>query len=110
MNLLRPFHDLEAPAAGKHAAAVFGEDGRDAIGVLLVRGRIDDARTCDPIGGHVPPRYPNRAGQLELSAVMDEIFAGQVRSAKFACEFGLMRGSTQTNTAVPWYGSYRHHP
>ena len=45
-------HDLEAPAAGQHLAAMFGDDGGDAVGVFLVFDGIDDAGTRNPIGGH----------------------------------------------------------
>src|SRR6266446_4373041 len=97
MKFLRTFHDLEAPAAGKHAAAVFGEDGRYAIGVLLVLGRIDYARTCDPIGGHVPPPH--------IEKVLPN-WTYQRRWTKFTliepvrqnseCRFVSMKGSTET--------------
>src|SRR5436190_207652 len=52
VKLVRPFHDLETPPARQDLAAIFGEDRRQAVGVFLVFGRIDDARARDPIGWH----------------------------------------------------------
>ena len=86
MEFLGTLHDLEAAAAGEHAATVLGENGRDAIGVFLVLGGINDARTCDPIGGHIhSPIHANGAPRLDLKAATHKVYADRANSAKFAC-------------------------
>src|SRR5271165_4804810 len=43
VKLVRPLHDLIAPAAGEDLAAELGDDAGDPVGVLLVFDGVDDA-------------------------------------------------------------------
>src|SRR5487761_489406 len=65
LKLVRTFHHLEAAAAGQDLAAIFGDDGRYAVGVFFVLDRIVDLRARDPIGWHsrlsTVPSFRSRA-------------------------------------------------
>src|SRR5262249_28111124 len=63
MKLLRALHDLMAPPARQHLAAVSGENVRNQIGIFLVFNRIVDLCARHPIGRHggFPPTRTRNA-------------------------------------------------
>src|SRR5262245_21740302 len=70
VELVRPFHDLVAAAARQDLAAVPGDDRWHQVGVFLVRDRIVDLRTGNPVGRHrrllniTAPRFIPRSWRL----------------------------------------------